>query len=72
LGKSENSVLTTLVPRHVWFGVHMEKNEKGSFALMGCTVAPGFEFQDFKLANRKDLMESFPDHKDLILQLTRE
>jgi uncharacterized protein len=53
-----------------WFASCV-KNSK-SFALVGCTVAPGFEFEDFELAKRYELARAYPQHKKLIEQLTRE
>lgn len=41
------------------------------FSLCGCTVAPGFDFQDFEISNRDSLLQAFPASKDLILALTR-
>lgn len=46
--------------------------EGGEYALVGCTVAPGFDFEDFSLMNRKLLLEQFPEHEVVITQLTRE
>lgn len=43
-----------------------------AYALMGCTVAPGFEFEDFELAKREELVREFPSHRKLIERLTRE
>jgi hypothetical protein len=59
--------LQNWVPAGCWFGATVEKG----FALVGCTVAPGFEFQDFKMAARADLQQQFPQHKMLINRLTR-
>ena len=42
------------------------------FALAGCTVAPGFDFEDFELARRENLIKEFPQHRALITRLTRE
>jgi predicted cupin superfamily sugar epimerase len=42
-----------------------------SFALVGCTVAPGFDFEDFELAKHSDLSRLFPHHESLIEKLTR-
>jgi uncharacterized protein len=42
------------------------------WALVGCTVAPGFEFEDFELAKRKELVRRFPRHRELIERLTRQ
>lgn len=42
-----------------------------SFALVGCTVAPGFDFDDFELAKRAELSAEYPQHAALIAQFTR-
>jgi predicted cupin superfamily sugar epimerase len=42
-----------------------------SFALVGCTVAPGFDFADFEMPGREDLIRLFPQHRSLIEKLTR-
>ncbi len=57
-----------LVPKGVWQGAHIKPG--GSFALLGCTVAPGFEFEDFETADRKKMIEQYPDIEDLIINLT--
>ena len=41
------------------------------YALVGCTVAPGFDFADFELADRAALSQQYPEHAQLINQLTR-
>jgi predicted cupin superfamily sugar epimerase len=41
------------------------------YALVGCTVAPGFDFADFELAERAALSQQYPEHTELIQQLTR-
>jgi predicted cupin superfamily sugar epimerase len=43
----------------------------GEYALVGCTVAPGFDFADFELADRDALARQFPEHAELIRRLTR-
>lgn len=53
-----------------WFGAKV--TDPDSFALVGCTVAPGFEFKDFELGNRKTLLNLFPRHSEVIKLLTRE
>lgn len=52
-----------------WFGSSVVAND--SYSLVGCTVAPGFDFRDFEMANREMLLRSFPQHKDIITKLTR-
>lgn len=58
-----------VVPAGCWFASRVE--EPGDFALVGCTVAPGFDFQDFEMANRDDLHAAYPQYKDIINELTR-
>lgn len=41
------------------------------FSFVGCTVAPGFDFQDFELASRNQLINQYPQHSDIITSLTR-
>jgi predicted cupin superfamily sugar epimerase len=43
----------------------------GGFALCGCTVAPGFEFADWELGRKDDLLREFPSERALIERLTR-
>jgi len=58
-----------LVPAGCWFAA--EVTAGGEFALVGCTVAPGFDFADFELAQRENLIASYPAHRELITRLTR-
>jgi predicted cupin superfamily sugar epimerase len=44
---------------------------RDSFALVGCTVAPGFDFADFELAKREELSAACPQHAEMIRQFTR-
>lgn len=43
----------------------------GAYALVSCMVAPGFEFEDFELFHREDLLAQYPDHHDIIMRLTK-
>jgi predicted cupin superfamily sugar epimerase len=58
------------VPKDTWQGCFL--NAGGKFALMGTTVAPGFEFADFDLANREELLEQYGDRREIIFRLTRQ
>ena len=58
-----------LVPAGCWFASAVVA--EGDYALVGCTVSPGFDFKDFELANREELVNSFPEHSELILNFTR-
>ena len=52
-----------------WFA--SEVKEGGSWCLVGCTVAPGFEFDDFEMPTRGALLEQYKEHSELITRLTR-
>ncbi len=60
--------LQVVIPAKCWFGAKLETPD--SFTLTGCTVAPGFDFEDFELAKREALLKEFPDQKEIILELT--
>jgi len=53
-----------VIPRNTWFAAHLSNKE--GFALTGCTVAPGFDFEDFELADRDVLLNEFPHLKSTI------
>jgi len=62
--------LQVVVPRGVWQGSILKPG--GRFALLGCTVAPGFDYADYESAQRGKLIEEFPKFADIITQLTLE
>jgi predicted cupin superfamily sugar epimerase len=57
------------VPRGTWQGSRLRPG--GKLALLGTTVAPGFEFADFELGNRALLSERHPNFSEMIRELTR-
>ncbi|MEQ9265959.1 MAG: cupin domain-containing protein [Balneolaceae bacterium] len=69
LNFSDGEVPQFTVPKRVWFAA--EVNDPDSFAFVGCTVSPGFDFADFELANQKILTGKFPEQKEIIERLTR-
>ncbi len=62
-------VLQGVVAAGSWFGATVDEAE--SFSLVGCTVSPGFDFDDFEQARRDELTRCFPHLGDLIRRLTR-
>jgi predicted cupin superfamily sugar epimerase len=52
-----------------WFGAKVD--DLASYSLVGCTVAPGFEFDDFEIGDRSTLIGRFPRHRSIIEQLTK-
>ncbi len=64
----DGEVFQTVIKKNNWFA--SEVINKKSFALIGCTVSPGFDFSDFELADREYLLEKFPKYKSLIQKLS--
>ena len=52
-------------------GVFQAARTLGAYSLMGCTVAPGFEFRDFSMPGRAELLGRFPDHAAIVERFTR-
>jgi predicted cupin superfamily sugar epimerase len=61
------TVYQAVVPAGLWFAA--ECADPASFALVGCTVAPGFEFSEFELADAGALKARHPRHAALIERL---
>ncbi|MGK7395807.1 MAG: cupin domain-containing protein [Candidatus Cyclobacteriaceae bacterium M3_2C_046] len=57
------------IPRNHWFAARVV--DPDGFSLVGCTVAPGFDFADFELAESGQLIKHFPQQEALIVRLTR-
>jgi predicted cupin superfamily sugar epimerase len=59
-----------LIPSNYWQGVRL-LNSASNWSLMGTSVSPGFEFEDFELGNRLKLVSQYPENESLILKYTR-
>lgn len=64
----ENQFFQIVVPKNTWFAARLVN--KHGFALAGCTVSPGFHFDDFEMANQ-ELFEQFPELEKEIVGLIR-
>lgn len=58
-----------IVPAGCWFA-SMPSTDDG-FSFVGCTVSPGFDFEDFELADAARLSAAYPQHKGLITRRSR-
>jgi predicted cupin superfamily sugar epimerase len=58
-----------LVAGGVWQGARLVKG--GQYALLGTTMAPGFDFEDYTTGDREELIARYPDRAGLISQLVR-
>lgn len=66
---AQGETFQAVVPHGCWFGATVDTF--GAYALVGCSVAPGFDFSDFEIGDRQSLTRAFPQHAGLIARLTR-
>ena len=57
------------VPGGCWQGSRLIAG--GSYALLGTTMSPGFDYADYVVGNREELIRRYPEHKEIIAGLTR-
>ena len=62
--------LFVTIPAHTWFAARVRG--ASGFSLVSCTVAPGFDFADFELAQRERLAGDFPDLEPVIAEFTKD
>jgi hypothetical protein len=62
--------LQHVVRAGTWFGAY--PNPGTEYSLVGCTVAPGFDFADFEIADRRELLLKYPREEPIIRKLTTE
>lgn len=65
---ASGQALQALVPRGCWQGAHLQ--DGGAFALMGATMCPGFDYDDYEAGDREELTELYPQNKAQIKKLT--
>lgn len=58
-----------VIPAGEWFAA--KPDDENSFSLVGCTVAPGFDFADFEIGKREELQKMYSPFNELIEELTR-
>jgi predicted cupin superfamily sugar epimerase len=64
----KGEVFQFTIPHDTWFAASV--NEPDSYTLVGCTVAPGFHYDDFELGKREELIKLFPQHEGVIRKFT--
>lgn len=57
-----------LIPKNTIFGATLD--QKDTYVLVSCSVAPGFDFEDFELMEKSELLSKFPNQSDIIYRLT--
>ncbi|WP_147535725.1 cupin domain-containing protein [Bacillus marasmi] len=67
LNLEAGEVPQVLVPKNSIFGSSVMN--KDTFSLVGCMVAPGFDFEDFELFDQEELLATYPEHEEIINKL---
>ncbi len=68
LDLDDGQIPQIVIPGGNWFAATVVV--ANSFTLTGCTVSPGFDFADFELARREEMISRFPQHRKVITKLT--
>lgn len=65
----EGEVFQHVVTAQTWFAA--EPAAGSAYCLAGCTVAPGFDFKDFTMADEQTMIKKYPEQASLIKRLCR-
>ena len=69
IGPGEGQKLQFTVPAGVVFGSTIESENEEDFAIVSCSVTPGFEYEDFILYTQDELLEKYAEHEEIIRRL---
>ncbi len=65
LDTESNSAPQVIISAGSWFAAR----PLGLYTLAGCTVSPGFDFNDFEMASKTELLKQFPQHQGILGKL---
>jgi uncharacterized protein len=68
MGKSRGEAAQVAIKANTWFAASL--NDKKSYCLLGCTVSPGFDYLDWKVGRRNELVKMYPQHRRIIERYT--
>jgi uncharacterized protein len=73
LGKISNAANpTVIVPANHWFAAELVFKKDDDFAIVNCSVSPGFVYEDFELGKKEQLMLEYPHLSEIIQRLGHE
>jgi predicted cupin superfamily sugar epimerase len=64
MGKSRGEAPQVAIKANTWLAASL--NDKKSYCLLGCTVSPGFNYTDWELGKRNELIKVYPQHRAII------
>ena len=65
----KNGTPQAVIKAGTWFAAALDN--KRSYCLLGCTVSPGFDYRDWELGKRNELVRMYPQHRALIERYTK-
>ena len=69
LGPEHN--ISTCIEANTWFCSELFSSQD-TYSLVSCVVSPGFDFADFEMGNKEELVNLYPQHRDIICRLCRD
>lgn len=70
LSDEKTGSFSIIVQAGLWFAAELKRTE--GFTLVSCAVAPGFDFREFEMAKREELVLQYPQHEALLTRMCRE
>ncbi|MDN3584694.1 cupin domain-containing protein [Mucilaginibacter flavus] len=70
LSDTSTGSLSIVIEPGIWFAA--ETKAEDGFSLVSCAVAPGFDFNEFEMAGKENMLSLCPKHQELIARLCRE
>jgi uncharacterized protein len=67
MGKGKGEAPQFTIRANTWFAASLKDR---SYCLLGCTVSPGFDYRDWELGRRDELVRMYPQHKKIIERYT--
>lgn len=70
LSDENTGSFSVIVQAGLWFAAELKTGE--GFALVSCAVTPGFDFSEFEMAKREELVLQYPQREALLTRMCRE
>ncbi len=69
LSDTDTGNLQAIIPPNTWFAAEIPAGT--GFTLVSCAVAPGFDFAEFEMAKKDELLAQYPQHEEILKRLCR-
>ncbi|RCH55283.1 cupin domain-containing protein [Mucilaginibacter hurinus] len=69
LSDAETGSFSLVIPAGLWFASEVAAPQ--GFSLVSCAVAPGFDFSEFEMARKSEMLKTYPQHQSILNRLCR-